>query len=118
VRLRADLVGESYTWSWNTDVTSQHGTTRSFRQSTFFSSPPSLATRRAETARPETDDRGRAAAAALGLLDGARTLGEVADRLSDAFPAVFGTRPTALRFVADLAETYGVWGPDRGGDAA
>lgn len=110
VRLRADLVGDSYTWTWNTDVVGD-GTTRALRQSSFLASPAPLVplSDRAEKMRPEVGARADAASVALGLLNGHHTIGEVADRLCEQFPNIFRMRPVALRFVANLAEQYTAW---------
>lgn len=112
VRLRADLVAGTYIWTWITEVRGDGGV-RTMRQSSFMAAPPPLIglAERSEIASPEPSDRGRAAAAALQLLDGRNTLGFIADELVGGFPKVFTARAAALRFVADLAEQYATWGP-------
>jgi protein arginine N-methyltransferase 1 len=108
--LRADLVGDDYVWTWHTRVCDQRGEAKaSFRQSTLAAMPLSLSRlrRRAAQHQPRPSEDARVAALALGLMDGQRSLAEIAEHVAERFPRRFATVTDALRQVADLSERYG-----------
>lgn len=111
VGLRADLVGANYEWSWESSVSggSSAQSKADFRQSTFLGRPLSPATLRlrAESFRPPLNEDGEIDRFALGRMDGMCTLGEIAQELSERFPARFASRQEALTRVGELSEKYG-----------
>jgi protein arginine N-methyltransferase 1 len=107
IDLRADHLGSSYVWSWNTEVTTASGVRR-FRQSSFGAAPLSrerLARQRREH-RPEVGDDAHIDSAALDLMCRGGTLGEIAAELRRRFPDRFATDSEALGRAADLASRY------------
>ena len=110
VEISADLVGEDYIWCWNTTVRDGEGEApkQALRQSTFYGaalSPESLL-RNAAAYAPTLSDDGRIDREALEMMDGAATLGEIADGLMDNHPGAFEDRRAALRRVAELSRRY------------
>lgn len=113
VDLRADLIGGDYVWTWETRIARQGAAPRHhFRQSTFFSQPlPAGDLQRHSPAFvPRSTTRMEIDRAALDLVDGARSLGEVADNLLASFPGAFASRQDAIGHLAALLEPYGVAG--------
>jgi type I protein arginine methyltransferase len=110
-RIRADLVGGDYVWTWETVVTPRGARTETarFRQSTFLGAPLSAETlaRRASTHRPTLGEGGQATRAALELMAGEKMLSEIAAELHGRYPAHLPTLSDALAFVADLSTKYG-----------
>jgi protein arginine N-methyltransferase 1 len=108
VRLRADLVGADYVWSWEGRSLAPNGRGAAFAQSTFHAAPPSAARlrRRGDRFEPALGREGQAQAWILGRMSGAATLGEIARGAREAFPDVFADYGDALRRVADLSEEF------------
>lgn len=112
VRLRADLVGEDYVWTWESSVRRQGQRARTavdFRQSTFLGNPltPETLVRRASTHRAKLGRDGLLTRIALELMDGKTPLGEIASALESRFPGRFPSSADALTFVADLSGRFG-----------
>ncbi len=63
------------------------------------------------TTSPDPTNTVPAAALVLRELDGRRTLDELTHQVMEGFPGLFTARPVALRFVTELAERYGMFGP-------
>jgi type I protein arginine methyltransferase len=110
VELRATLVGDDYTWCWNTSVadrTQPNVEKARFMQSTMHGIPLSPATLRKASAsyRPTLTDNGRMAKFVLDAMSQGLPLGDIATRLSAEFPTV-GVRDP-LSYVATLAQRYG-----------
>jgi protein arginine N-methyltransferase 1 len=111
VDLRAQLVGENYIWSWNTEVRSPEpsGTLKAvFRQSTFAGQPfsPEYLRRRSANHVPESTEEVRMDRFILELADGSRSLGDIAARLQERFPDRFLKTGEALSKAADVLEKY------------
>lgn len=111
VRLRADLVGDRYVWSW-TSLLPRGGSPSAaplrFDQSTFLGQTwtrESLS-RMKVSGRPELTAKGRAAAAALHAMDGVTPTDEIAGRLTAEFPAEFPDARHAIRFVSSLRAEF------------
>jgi protein arginine N-methyltransferase 1 len=105
----ASLVDDDYVFRWDTAVADADGTERAaHRQSTLDSLPLSagLLRRSSESHRPVLGVDGEVALTVLELMDGGRTLGEIADVIAERFPAVCRSRPEALRAVTRLSQAY------------
>ena len=110
VEFTATLVDGSYVWGWDSVFHQSGGSAplASFRQSTFLSkvmSPQSLRRRANGYVVPAREihaiDR-----LCLSLIDGKRTLEDIALRLLSEFPARFADRTQALNHVAELTNRY------------
>jgi protein arginine N-methyltransferase 1 len=111
LRIRADLTGDDYVWSWDSEILA--GAARKpkacFRQSTFLGEPMSLQAvrRRAASHRPTIDEAGRMDLLILGMMDGAHALEDIAARLIEQFPGKFASSKDALTRVANSTDKYG-----------
>jgi type I protein arginine methyltransferase len=110
VNLRADLVGEDYEWGWDSRA---HGTDPNkpkaeFTQSTFFGKPLSPATlqRREQSFRPAGSEDGEIDRLVLERMDGAHSLGDIAQELTERFPNRFRSKRDALTRASELSEKY------------
>lgn len=103
IELAANFVGDDYVWRWATDFANQ-----TMRQSTFLGRPLSSAAlrKRAPGHIAEANTLGRAARAALELMQGGRTNQEIAQALAEQFPEEFRKIQDALHLVGKLAEKY------------
>ena len=112
VALRADLVGEDYTWTWRTTIRGAGGSDplkARFDQSTFFSLPigrMQLA-RRAATHRPRLSEEGEVALFVLGAMREGLTLEQIAREACARFPSRFPDWQTALGHVGAFSGEYG-----------
>ena len=109
VDFRATLVGDDYTWVWNSRLVGADGETRvSFEQSTLRGSPVTTdrLKQRASDHRPTLNDMGRLDAYVLGLMDGQRPLDAIARKTRERFPDSFEDDAAALTHVADLSVRY------------
>ena len=104
--LSARRVGDDYVWGWSARVDRSGREPTEMRHSTFLAAPPSLARlrRRDDGFRPTLGDEGRVEAMALGMMDGATPLGDIAAALHAAFPRLFPTREAALTRAGQVAE--------------
>jgi protein arginine N-methyltransferase 1 len=109
VRLRADFIGDDYTWSWQSAVKRGEVVKARFEQSTFWGQPlgADRLRRRGSAFRPKLDAEGRVDAAILGAMDGAKPLNEIARMVMERFPGHFSSLDEALARVGDLSESYG-----------
>jgi protein arginine N-methyltransferase 1 len=111
VELRADLVGQDYTWSWKTRRVDQ-GAPESigwdFEQSTFYSTPRSLSAVKKTSDRfiPHLSETGRVNQFILDAMDGERTLSEITALVMDQYPGFFTSAKRARMHVANLSEEY------------
>lgn len=109
VRLRAKAVDGGYVWRWNTTVAASTGTS-TFAQSTFNAVPLSKKKLRARASdfRPTLNEEGRATEHVLELMRSGRSVGEIAEQLSLAFPEAFPSAADALRRVSELSLKFGI----------
>ena len=111
VALRANLVGDDYTWRWRTRVFPQGDTARAavdFNQSTFFGECESLASlkQRAAAFQPDLGEEGEAARFMLSLMDGHTSLQEIARQAAARFPGAFEGPRSALTIAGELSQRY------------
>lgn len=111
VSLRADLVGEDYTWSWHTTIRAAHpsGALKAdFKQSSFFSLPivQSQLHKRAASYRPTLTEDGEVALLVLQLMNDKRPLEHIARQVCERFPVRFPDWITALRHVGAFSGEY------------
>lgn len=124
VSLRADLVAEDYTWSWNTRICAaepSEAVKAEFKQSSFFASPmlQSQLHKRAASYRPTLSEDGEIALLVLQLMNEKRSLEDIARKLSERFPGRFQTWTAALGHVSAFSGEYSeaLAGVDGGVDA-
>jgi protein arginine N-methyltransferase 1 len=110
VRVTAGLIEDDYAWSWHTVITSGSSgqEIRRFEQSTVLGVPlsPELLKKSVSTYVPALDDEGRALQVALEMMDGRRSLEEIAVELHGRFAHRFDTVDAALARVTRLAQKY------------
>jgi protein arginine N-methyltransferase 1 len=111
VSLRADLVGEDYTWSWNAKIRALESSDEikaDFKQSSFYSSPVFRAQlhKRAATHRPTLTEDGEVALLILQLMNDECTLEHIARQVFARFPTRFPDWPTALGHVGAFSSEY------------
>jgi len=110
VNLVAKLVGGSYVWAWNSRLVRPGDSEpeASFRQSTFLGKvidPDALRVRASTFVPPRSDDH-EVDRFCLSLIDGRHSLGELADKLRENFPARFTHASQALDHVTRLTGRY------------
>jgi protein arginine N-methyltransferase 1 len=111
VALHADLIAEDYVWRWDTRVLGQGDPERikaDFKQSTFFGVPlsPAQLRKQASGHLPVLDDEGQIDRQILVLMDGAASVGNIADKIRDLYPARFASWQDALTRVGELSKKY------------
>ena len=111
VTLQANLIGEDYLWSWQTQVTAQgdpQHVKADFKQSTFFGEPrsPQTLQKRSDNYIPAINESGKIALNILNMMTAGKSLGDIAHQLHHQFPARFPTIAKALTYAADLAQNY------------
>lgn len=111
VTMRADLVGEDYIWSWDTDVRGAdgHGPAKAeFRQSQFLSAPLSAEWLRRSSGSfvPSANREAVIDTMILALFSEGISLETIARRLSDRFPERFSHWRKALTRVGHLSMRY------------
>jgi hypothetical protein len=109
VRLRAHLVGDSYVWSWATDVTaaSTGSIKASYRQSSLLAEFPAPDLhKRAHTFVADLGEEWRIDQHILALMDRKMPLGEIATEVLKAFPSAFKDWNAALGQVGVLSDRY------------
>jgi protein arginine N-methyltransferase 1 len=109
VRIRADLTGDDYTWSWNTSLRSATGLLKAdYRQSTFFGLPLAAENlrKRADVFVPAPNQDGLIDRATLDLFGSGKSLREIAGEIATRFPGRFNDWRTALDRVAALSVRY------------
>jgi protein arginine N-methyltransferase 1 len=111
VVLEANLVGDDYVWRWDTRILSQNGSGRvkaSFKQSTFHGllwSPAQLSKKAAHYV-PTLSEDGEIDRWILHMMDGSKSLGEIADALTQRFPQRFVNWNDALARGGKLSQRY------------
>ncbi len=108
VRLQAQLIGDDYTWNWNTTISSQGKTIDSFKQSTLLGAPLSTAQlrKRADTYVPEPNEKGTLAKFVLSRMDGKNSNEQIAAELMQHFSEQFRNHHEALDLVAEISDEY------------
>jgi protein arginine N-methyltransferase 1 len=111
VALHANLVGNEYQWSWDTNVLGggRPGRVKAdFRQATFYGTPLALGRlrKRAASHVPALGEDGRIDCLVLGLMDGGTSLDAVAHAVQAHFPQRFPSWQSALDRVGNLSEQY------------
>ena len=112
VALRADLIGkDDYVWRWDTRVLDQDHPGQlkaSFRQSSFYGAPLSLASlrKRAASYVPKLDADGEIDAFILARVDGKTCVGDIARQVCQRFPTRFTRWQDALTRVGELSQKY------------
>ena len=106
VVLRADEHGQR--WAWETTVKNGDAVKARLRQSSFFGMPtsPEALLRASSTFAPVPSPGGARARRAIELMDGNRTIAEIAAALADSKPAAL-PEAALLEEVRDLAARYG-----------
>jgi protein arginine N-methyltransferase 1 len=111
VRLRSDLIGEDYLWTWESWVQRRRDPGKSpahFRQSEFFSEAVSADRLRKQAANyaPVLSEDGQIDCLILALMRDHTSLGDIALRIASLYPARFQNRQEALTRVAKLSVSY------------
>jgi len=111
IQIRADLVGEDYNWKWNTRIVNEqdrHTVKAEFKQSTFYGQPLSSASLRKQASNfvPDLEDKGKVDLFILNLMDGSRTLEEIAMVVKNRFPDIYKNWLDALTRVGELSKKY------------
>ena len=108
LEIRADYQKDEYIWSWNTRVSSATQLKYTFRQSDFFGTPRSPARLRKQRPIhvPTLNDVGRTDRLVLSLIDGKKSIKEIAVELQHQFPKRFATSEQAIGYVADFSRKY------------
>ena len=108
-RLAARLIGPDYIWQWKTQIQPEDAPRIEFAQSTALGmtlSPAQLRRRDAGHV-PERSREGEIAGFMLGLMDGQRSLGAIAQAAAARFPERFPDRQAALAWAGELSARYG-----------
>jgi type I protein arginine methyltransferase len=109
VFLQATLVGEDYSWSWNTQVLDGSSHPKAdYRQSTFYGAPLSLARLRkqAHDHIPSLNGEGQIDQFILARMDDKTSLDEITQQLLVYFPSRFSRWQDALTRVGELSQKY------------
>jgi len=109
IRLVARFSEGDYLWSWlTTHIPASGGEPTVMRQSSFLSDiiVRDDVDRRVETHIPVVSQEAKLDRACLDLLDGQRTLGQIAEVLHGRFPGKWATESDALAYAADMAARY------------
>ena len=109
-QVSARQIDGEYVWAWTSAFRHADGDAphAQFRQSTFLAkvfAPEQLA-RRSESSVPSTHPLQQVDRFSLGLFDGSRTLGDMADELRRKFPDTFSSPAKALDHIARIAARY------------
>jgi protein arginine N-methyltransferase 1 len=111
LRLRADLIKDDYVWSWETrfyDQTSPASLKAHFKQSTLLGTPlsPVQLKRRADSYTPLPSDEALIDSFIVSRMDGATSLEQLAQEVSNEFPQLFPAPKDALDVVADVSVKF------------
>jgi len=109
IRIRADLVGDEYVWTWRSDVADASGRTKvRFDQSDFLGAIISDASLRKRGAShvPTLSEDGEVERFVLDHMEGRHNIGEIARLVEQHFPMRFGRAEDALAYVGDVAVRY------------
>lgn len=106
--IRVDEQGQR--WAWETTVTGATGVEKArFRQSSFFGTPtsPDALLRGSTSFSPRRSTRGERAHHALGLMDGTRTVAEIAERVAATASTAHAPIGSSVEEVRELVARYG-----------
>ena len=111
LRMRADLVGGDYVWSWETTVSESGGAGRvkaGFRQSTLTSAllSPERLRKQSSVFVPALGEEGELDLFVLGLMDGGTPLEGIARRLAERAPSRFKSWHEALTRAGAMSLKY------------
>ncbi len=107
--IRADLINRRYVWTWKTRIESSEAGTCENLQSTFFGTPlgrRDVAVQESGHA-PRLDAEGRLLRSTLALMDGSRSIEEIAAEIERSFPSRFSEWDSAIAWVRQLSREYG-----------
>jgi len=110
VKIRADLVGDEYVWSWESRVSSATGEARAqFSQSNFMGevSSPAMLRKRGASHVPSLSEDGEIERAVLEQMSGEHSLGEIARVVAARFPWRFPRWEEALAVVGEVSSRLG-----------
>jgi type I protein arginine methyltransferase len=110
-QIKANLVGEDYIWSWQTQITipdQSQPVKASFKQSTFLGQPLSTKQlhRQASSFVPTLNETGQIDRLILDLMHNGISLGEIAQQIATQFPLRFKNGQQALTRVGELSQKY------------
>jgi hypothetical protein len=108
-RMRADLVGDDYVWTWNCEVTGAGGHAKArFRQSDFTGEMVSEASLRKRGAShvPVLSEHGEVERMVLECMTGRLSVEEIARQVAARYPARFPRWEEALAYVGDVAARF------------
>ena len=111
VTIQANLIGEDYLWSWQTQVTAgadpQH-VKADFKQSTFFGEPrsPQSLQKQSDSYVPTINESGKIALTILNSMTAGKSLGDISQDLTQQFPHRFATVAKALSYAVDMTQKY------------
>jgi hypothetical protein len=107
VRLRANLHGYEYIYSWETVLRTHDGAVKArLQQSTFYNTPMQGLSKRAPSFKPHLKPNGEAALFILNAIKDGGSIQSIAEAAQAAFPQLFPTYQAALSQVADLSQSY------------
>ena len=110
LELRAVLVNDAYTWSWNTHITSGEGQTKAnFQQSTFFGTifSPEALRKRGPGYRPTLNSRGLLEQFIQQHMDGEHSLEAIGQKILERFPDQFSSLQEAIERAGESSQNYG-----------
>ncbi len=110
--LQANLVGDDYIWSWQTQVSTEAEPTQlkiNFQQSNFFGVPlvPKTLHQQSDSYIPTLNESGEIDLTILNSIAANTSLGEIAAQIHRQFPHRFATTTKALSYVVPLSQKYG-----------
>ena len=108
VRLEGRLIGDDYTWRWDTTLLSQGNEKCSFKQSTLLGAPLSVSQlrKRAGSYVPEPNEEGAITRFVLSQMDGKNSNEQIAAQLLKHFSHRFRDHYDALDAVFEVSEKY------------
>jgi protein arginine N-methyltransferase 1 len=111
ISIRADLIGDDYNWKWDTRIVNgqERQTVKAeFKQSTFYGQPlvPANLRKQASKFVPNLEENGKVDLFILNLMDGSRTLEEIALKVKDRFSDKYKDWPEALNRARELSGKY------------
>ncbi len=111
MQIKANLVGDSYVWRWDTQIVEQGDPSRvraQFKQSTLFGEPISIErmSRRDLAHQPALSKKGKITQHILNLMDGQRPVREIAEQVFAQDPDLFEDEESALESVRILSQNF------------